>query len=54
MKIIKLALVLGALAMTMAGGCGRPEEGCARDDGGNVDCPVRQHNPVEGLVNDPR
>jgi hypothetical protein len=51
MKILKLALVLGALVMTTAMGC--DQSGCSKDAGGNTDCPVRQHNPSGGLVNDP-
>lgn len=53
MRIIKLALILGALVLTTAMACDQPRNQCPRDAGGNTDCPVRQHNPSGGLVNDP-
>lgn len=50
-RTIVIALWLGALLLVTGSACDQPNT-CPKDAGGNTDCPTRQYNPPDGLVND--
>ena len=49
-RTLIVVLWLGALLGT--GSACDQRNTCPKDAGGNIDCPTRQYNPPDGLVND--